>query len=111
MFPVFGTQKQQGSAESKLAVQSTEDAQQPIEESDEGATFKAQSYESTKDEPTLLHWILAQGNKASLQDILDYCQKGLSLVSYCCMLWPVIKYRVEESFTYSNHTSVIFLIE
>ncbi|XP_075992089.1 autophagy-related 17 isoform X2 [Anticarsia gemmatalis] len=51
-----------------------------IEESDEGATFKAQSYES-KEEPTLLHWILAQGNKASLQDILDYCQKGLALLN------------------------------
>ncbi|CAD0196283.1 unnamed protein product [Chrysodeixis includens] len=50
-----------------------------IEESDEGVTFKAQSYES-KEEPSLLHWILAQGNKASLQDILDYCQKGLALL-------------------------------
>ncbi|XP_050549281.1 RB1-inducible coiled-coil protein 1-like isoform X3 [Spodoptera frugiperda] len=51
-----------------------------VEESDEGVTFKAQSYEN-KEEPSLLHWILAQGNKASLQDILDYCQKGLALVS------------------------------
>lgn len=51
-----------------------------VEESDEGVTFKTQSYES-KEEPSLLHWILAQGNKASLQDILDYCQKGLALVS------------------------------
>lgn len=51
-----------------------------IEESDEGAIFKAQSCES-KEEPTLLHWILAQGNKASLQDILDYCQKGLALLN------------------------------
>ncbi|KAJ8729559.1 hypothetical protein PYW08_001140 [Mythimna loreyi] len=50
-----------------------------VEESDEGVTFKAQSYES-KEEPSLLHWILAQGNKASLQDILDYCQKGLALL-------------------------------
>lgn len=53
---------------------------QVIEESDEGVTFKAPSCES-KDDPTLLHWILAQGNKASLQDIIDYCQKGLALVS------------------------------
>lgn len=53
---------------------------QQIDYSDEGVTFKAQSYES-KEDPTLLHWILAQGNKASLQDILDYCQKGLGLVS------------------------------
>ncbi|XP_026487312.1 RB1-inducible coiled-coil protein 1 isoform X1 [Vanessa tameamea] len=52
---------------------------QVIEDSDEGVTFKAPSCES-KDEPTLLHWILAQGNKASLQDILDYCQKGLALI-------------------------------
>ncbi|XP_063376066.1 RB1-inducible coiled-coil protein 1 [Cydia fagiglandana] len=52
---------------------------EPIEESDEGVTFKANSYEN-KEEPTLLHWILAQGNKASLQDILDYCQKGLALI-------------------------------
>ncbi|XP_047041676.1 RB1-inducible coiled-coil protein 1 isoform X4 [Helicoverpa zea] len=50
-----------------------------VEESDDGVTFKAQSYES-KEEPSLLHWILAQGNKASLQDILDYCQKGLALL-------------------------------
>ncbi|XP_035445915.2 RB1-inducible coiled-coil protein 1-like isoform X4 [Spodoptera frugiperda] len=50
-----------------------------VEESDEGVTFKAQSYEN-KEEPSLLHWILAQGNKASLQDILDYCQKGLALL-------------------------------
>ncbi|XP_037298027.1 RB1-inducible coiled-coil protein 1 isoform X2 [Manduca sexta] len=50
-----------------------------IDQSDEGVTFKAHSYES-KEEPTLLHWILAQGNKASLQDILDYCQKGLALL-------------------------------
>ncbi|XP_045510745.1 RB1-inducible coiled-coil protein 1 isoform X2 [Colias croceus] len=50
-----------------------------IEESDEGVTFKAPSVES-KEEPTLLHWILAQGNKASLQDILDYCQKALALI-------------------------------
>ncbi|XP_038222835.1 RB1-inducible coiled-coil protein 1 isoform X1 [Zerene cesonia] len=50
-----------------------------IEESDEGVTFKAPSIES-KEEPTLLHWILAQGNKASLQDILDYCQKALALI-------------------------------
>lgn len=56
------------------------EAVQPIEYSDEGVTFKAQSYES-KEDPTLLHWILAQGNKASLQDILDYCQKGLALVN------------------------------
>lgn len=56
------------------------EAVQHIESSDEGVTFKAQSYES-KEDPTLLHWILAQGNKASLQDILDYCQKGLALVS------------------------------
>ncbi|CAG5056660.1 unnamed protein product, partial [Parnassius apollo] len=55
------------------------DAMQQIEESDEGVTFKASSYE-TKEEPTLLHWILAQGNKASLQDILDYCEKGLALI-------------------------------
>ncbi|CAG9567347.1 unnamed protein product [Danaus chrysippus] len=40
----------------------------------EGATFKA------NEEHTLLHWILAQGNQASLQDILDYCQKGLALI-------------------------------
>ncbi|CAH2104840.1 unnamed protein product [Euphydryas editha] len=52
---------------------------QLIEESDEGVTFKAPSVDS-KEEPTLLHWILAQGNKASLQDILDYCQKGLALI-------------------------------
>ncbi|GBP23114.1 RB1-inducible coiled-coil protein 1 [Eumeta japonica] len=50
-----------------------------LQDSDEGVTFKAHSYEN-KDEPTLLHWILAQGNKASLQDILDYCQKGLMLI-------------------------------
>ncbi|CAH0726558.1 unnamed protein product, partial [Brenthis ino] len=50
-----------------------------IEESDEGVTFKAPTCEN-KDEPTLLHWILAQGNKASLQDIIDYCQKGLALI-------------------------------
>ncbi|KAH9645205.1 hypothetical protein HF086_005750 [Spodoptera exigua] len=50
-----------------------------VEESDEAVTFKAQSYEN-KEEPSLLHWILAQGNKASLQDILDYCQKGLALL-------------------------------
>nr|XP_032529594.1 RB1-inducible coiled-coil protein 1 isoform X3 [Danaus plexippus plexippus] len=40
----------------------------------EGATFKV------NEEHTLLHWILAQGNQASLQDILDYCQKGLALI-------------------------------
>ncbi|CAK1549757.1 unnamed protein product [Leptosia nina] len=50
-----------------------------IVESDEGITYKAPSVES-KEEPTLLHWILAQGNKASLQDILDYCQKALALI-------------------------------
>ncbi|XP_013181334.1 PREDICTED: RB1-inducible coiled-coil protein 1 isoform X1 [Papilio xuthus] len=49
------------------------------EESDEGVLFKANSYDG-KDQPTLLHWILAQGNKASLQDILDYCEKGLALI-------------------------------
>ncbi|XP_073941535.1 autophagy-related 17 isoform X2 [Choristoneura fumiferana] len=54
-------------------------ATEPIEDSDEGVTFKAASYEN-KEEPTLLHWILAQGNKASLQDIIDYCQKGLALI-------------------------------
>ncbi|CAH0749126.1 unnamed protein product [Diatraea saccharalis] len=64
--------------EQKDAVHSSESDQQ-IEESDEGVTFRAHSYES-KEEPTLLHWILAQGNKASLQDILDYCQKGLALI-------------------------------
>ncbi|XP_049871994.1 RB1-inducible coiled-coil protein 1 isoform X2 [Pectinophora gossypiella] len=62
---------------------STKDAQseaeQRIEDSDEGVTFTAQVVE-TREKPTLLHWILAQGNKASLQDILDYCQKGLALI-------------------------------
>ncbi|XP_050675429.1 RB1-inducible coiled-coil protein 1 isoform X2 [Leptidea sinapis] len=52
---------------------------QVIEEPEEVVTFKAPSIES-KEEPTLLHWILAQGNKASLQDILDYCQKALALI-------------------------------
>lgn len=47
-------------------------------ESVEGVQFKGQSSE-TKD-PTLLHWILAQGNKDALQDILDYCRKGISLI-------------------------------
>ncbi|XP_028155808.1 RB1-inducible coiled-coil protein 1 isoform X1 [Ostrinia furnacalis] len=61
----------------KDVVHSSESEQQ-IEESDEGVTFQAHLYE--KDDPTLLHWILAQGNKASLQDILDYCQKGLALI-------------------------------
>jgi hypothetical protein len=56
------------------------EAEKPLEESDEGVTFRAHSYYN-KDEATLLRWILAQGNKASLQDILDYCQKGLALVS------------------------------
>ncbi|CAB3249818.1 unnamed protein product [Arctia plantaginis] len=51
-----------------------------IEASDEEKSFKAQSYEG-KEEPSLLHWILAQGNKASLQDIVDYCQKGLALLN------------------------------
>lgn len=74
-FSVF--EKKEAST-SKEVVQS--EAVQQIESSDEGVTFKAQSYES-KEDPTLLHWILAQGNKASLQDILDYCQKGLALVS------------------------------
>ncbi|KAL0894622.1 hypothetical protein ABMA27_013184 [Loxostege sticticalis] len=64
-------------ATNKDVVHSSESDQQ-IEESDEGVIFRAQSYE--KDDPTLLHWILAQGNKASLQDILDYCQKGLTLI-------------------------------
>ncbi|XP_013133837.1 PREDICTED: RB1-inducible coiled-coil protein 1 isoform X1 [Papilio polytes] len=49
------------------------------EESDDGILFKTHSYDG-KDQPTLLHWILAQGNKASLQDILDYCEKGLALI-------------------------------
>lgn len=53
------------------------------EESDDGILFKTHSYDG-KDQPTLLHWILAQGNKASLQDILDYCEKGLALVSFTC---------------------------
>lgn len=57
--------------------------------SDEGVTFKAQSYES-KEDPTLLHWILAQRNKASLQDILDYCQKGLALVSIQYIIPPSV---------------------
>ncbi|KAM3962789.1 LOW QUALITY PROTEIN: autophagy-related 17 [Aphomia sociella] len=60
------------------AVAQTEPEQQ-IEESVEGDRFEGYSYDS-KEEPTLLHWILAQGNKASLQDILDYCEKGLSLI-------------------------------
>ncbi|XP_072936343.1 RB1-inducible coiled-coil protein 1-like isoform X1 [Epargyreus clarus] len=55
------------------------EAAQPIGESDERVTFKATSTDS-KEEPTLLHWILAQGNKASLQDIIDYCEKGLKLI-------------------------------
>lgn len=58
---------------------STSEALPHIEASDEGKVFQAQSYEG-KEEPSLLHWILAQGNKASLQDIVDYCQKGLDLV-------------------------------
>ncbi|XP_053624593.1 RB1-inducible coiled-coil protein 1 isoform X2 [Plodia interpunctella] len=52
----------------------------PIEESDEGIRFGPYSSYESKEELTLLHWILAQGNKASLQDILDYCQKGLTLI-------------------------------
>lgn len=51
-----------------------------IESSDEGIMFRTRASES-REEPTLLHWILAQGNKASLRDILDYCKKGLALVS------------------------------
>lgn len=76
MLPVFD---QKDASSSKDTAQSSE-AMPNIEESDEGVTFKAHSYEG-KEESTLLHWILAQGNKASLQDILDYCQKGLALVS------------------------------
>ncbi|XP_041974163.1 RB1-inducible coiled-coil protein 1 isoform X2 [Aricia agestis] len=64
--------------EKNAASHSGSEGQQQISSSDEGVTFKA-SCES-KDDPTLLHWILAQGNKASLQDILDYCQKGLALI-------------------------------
>ncbi|XP_045518516.1 RB1-inducible coiled-coil protein 1 isoform X3 [Pieris brassicae] len=64
--------------EQKNASTSNVEASVQIEESDE-AVFKAPSIES-KEEPTLLHWILAQGNKASLQDILDYCQKALALI-------------------------------
>ncbi|KAJ0181720.1 hypothetical protein K1T71_002442 [Dendrolimus kikuchii] len=55
------------------------DASGRIEESDEGVIFRANSCES-KEELMLLHWILAQGNKASLLDILDYCRKGLDLM-------------------------------
>ncbi|XP_028039765.1 RB1-inducible coiled-coil protein 1 isoform X1 [Bombyx mandarina] len=50
-----------------------------IESSDEGIMFRTRASES-REEPTLLHWILAQGNKASLRDILDYCKKGLALI-------------------------------
>ncbi|XP_026757474.2 RB1-inducible coiled-coil protein 1 isoform X2 [Galleria mellonella] len=60
------------------AVEQTETEKQ-IEVSDEGDRFDVFSYDS-KEEPSLLHWILAQGNKASLQDILDYCEKGLALI-------------------------------
>ncbi|KAL4715117.1 hypothetical protein ACJJTC_012164 [Scirpophaga incertulas] len=70
---VFENKESQSNKEG--AVQSTD----KLEDSDEGVTFRARSYES-KEESTLLHWILAQGNKASLQDILDYCQKGLALI-------------------------------
>ncbi|CAH2066391.1 unnamed protein product, partial [Iphiclides podalirius] len=72
---VFG---QKHPSTSKEEPESSGETQQ-IEVSDEGVTFKASSYESNE-EPTLLHWILAQGNKASLQDILDYCEKGLALI-------------------------------
>lgn len=53
-----------------------------VEESEEGESFKVESCEAKKEEFTLLHWILAQGNEDSLQDILDYCQKGLALVRF-----------------------------
>ncbi|XP_068620950.1 RB1-inducible coiled-coil protein 1 isoform X2 [Battus philenor] len=69
---------QKNPSTSKEGVESAEVMQQ-IEESDEGIIFKASSFEN-KEAPTLLHWILAQGNKASLQDILDYCEKGLALI-------------------------------
>ncbi|XP_048484264.1 RB1-inducible coiled-coil protein 1 isoform X2 [Plutella xylostella] len=75
---VFDTRKQLSDSQGGSAQQLDN---RPIEDSDDGGVvFKARSYDSNKDEPTLLHWILAQGNKASLQDILDYCQKGLSLI-------------------------------
>ncbi|KAJ2944636.1 hypothetical protein O0L34_g3987 [Tuta absoluta] len=69
--------KKEGST-SKDVVQSSE-ASNRIEDSDEGVTFTV-THTAEKEKPTLLHWILAQGNKASLQDILDYCQKGLALI-------------------------------
>ncbi|KOB74772.1 putative rb1-inducible coiled-coil 1, partial [Operophtera brumata] len=67
---------------SKESAHSSE-ALQRIYDTNEGVTFRARTSScQSHEEHTLLHWILAQGNKASLQDILDYCQKGLALVTF-----------------------------
>ncbi|XP_060802696.1 RB1-inducible coiled-coil protein 1 isoform X2 [Amyelois transitella] len=68
--------EQKDAAAKKDSMQSDD---RPVQESDEGMRFGRYSSES-KDELTLLHWILARGNKDSLQDIIDYCQKGLTLI-------------------------------
>ncbi|KOB71770.1 putative rb1-inducible coiled-coil 1, partial [Operophtera brumata] len=82
---LFGTVLKSGVEAFKLSEEDesahSSEALQRIYDTNEGVTFRARTSScQSHEEHTLLHWILAQGNKASLQDILDYCQKGLKLI-------------------------------
>lgn len=71
-------EQRQSTSKDGVPIASSEPSEH-IEDSDDGVIFRTHSCES-KEEVMLLHWILAQGNKASLLDILDYCRKGLDLI-------------------------------
>ncbi|XP_039764443.1 RB1-inducible coiled-coil protein 1 isoform X2 [Pararge aegeria] len=79
---------------------SSSEAGQPVEVPEDAESFKVASCESKK-EFTLLHWILAQGNEDSLQDILDYCQKGLALIDS-----EPLKEREEELYHILEYANV-----